>query len=116
MLSDATVRRSRKRLWLIRSLPLAVLTLSILICRRRAINTCGFRLRHLLQCCLCLQTILKRCMHERGEQRVGSEWFRFEFGMELAAQEPRMLVAGKLYDLDELAVGGNAAKNEAAFF
>src|SRR5881396_3677300 len=35
--------------------------------------------------------------------------------MELAAEEPGMLVARKLHNLDELAVGRDTAKDEAAF-
>src|SRR5581483_4032744 len=50
-----------------------------------------------------------------SEQRMGCERFRFEFGMELAPEEPGMFVAQKLHDLDELAVGGDAAKNQTAF-
>ena len=55
-------------------------------------------------------------MHERREQRMGREGFRFEFGVELAAEEPGVFVAGELYQFDELAVGGDAAEDEAAFF
>src|ERR1051326_6657536 len=64
---------------------------------------------------LSLQTILKCGVNERREEWMRRERFGFEFGMELAAKEPGMFVARKLYDLDELSVGGDAAENQAAF-
>jgi hypothetical protein len=42
------------------------------------------------------------------------EGFGLEFGMELAAEEPGMFITRKLYDLDELAVRGDAAENQTA--
>src|SRR5258708_27236765 len=63
---------------------------------------------------LSLQTILKSCTHERRKQRVGSQRFRFEFRMELAAKKPWMLVAGQLNDLDELTVSRDAAEDQTA--
>src|SRR5947207_3432000 len=63
---------------------------------------------------LSLQAILKRRPHERCKQRMRGQRFRFEFGMELAAEEPWMLIARQLNDLDELAVGRDPAEDEPA--
>ena len=39
------------------------------------------------------------CFCEFAEQRMRHEWARFEFGMELRAEEERMDSARKLHDL-----------------
>src|SRR5437016_4853794 len=55
--------------------------------------------------------ILIGCLYERTEERMRLQRFRFEFGMELATQEIRMI--GKFHDLDIRSVGSRAGDLQA---
>src|SRR5205823_2692113 len=57
--------------------------------------------------------LLARRAHEPGEQRVRPGRARLELGVELAADEPRVI--GQLDHLDERAVGGEAGAAHAVF-
>ena len=55
-------------------------------------------------------TVFKARAHERGKQRMRSERLGFEFGVKLAAHEPR--VVGNFHDLDVRAIGRAARDAE----
>ena len=40
---------------------------------------------------LLLVSMIQRCIHERGEERMRSIWPGFELRMKLATEEPRMI-------------------------
>src|SRR6266850_3936503 len=61
-----------------------------------------------------MQTVLKSCVHERSEQRMRRQRFRFEFGMKLAREEPRMIIAREFDNFDKLLIGRNAAEHQTA--
>jgi hypothetical protein len=58
--------------------------------------------------------VIERSAHERPEQRMRFQGFRFELGMELAPQEPGMI--GELANLDVDAVGSLTRQAQAVFF
>jgi len=68
----------------------------------RAFVRLGFGLR---------SPVIESRAHERSKQRMRLQWLRFEFGMELAAQEPRMI--GQLANLDVDAVRSLSGEPES---
>src|SRR5439155_19992024 len=61
-------------------------------------------------CCPC-QAIFVRSINKGCKQRMGGQWLRLEFGVELAAEKPGMVC--EFDDLDEILVGGNAGNDQS---